>query len=84
MWIGTVDMHARIEQFRTDGEAFTSGLAVGTRRAKAYTAGLTWWHTRHIRSTADVIYTDFNDRVVVGNRTSGKELGLVFRLQYEF
>ena len=80
---GALQVAARYHSLSVDERALTRGLAAegSSRRADAWTLGLNWYLTGHLRYTFNFERTDFDDGA---DAARPAENAVVFRTQVNF
>ena len=81
---GAFDIHARMDYFQTSPEALDLGLALGTDRVWAATAGVNWWPRTNLRTVLELEYADFDDPILVGEDSITREWVIKILTQFEF
>lgn len=79
---GAWEVALRLEEINANEGLLDSGLAVGTDRAKALTAGLNWYPNGHVRVMANAIHVKYDDDITVDGQTVDNEDVAMLRLQY--
>jgi phosphate-selective porin OprO/OprP len=81
---GAWELAARYSLFRSDDDLFRLGLASGTRRAGAFTVGISWYLNELLRLTLNYERTEFEDDLVIGGELLDEEDVLLLQTQLEF
>jgi phosphate-selective porin len=83
---GAWELGARYEQFRTNEEPFEKKIVRGANEVDAWTIGLNWYPTVHIRFQANVYHADFNKDLsfLTPDRLFRKETAYIFLAQYYY
>jgi len=81
---GAWELRVRYEEFDSDEEIFSAGLATGTDRIRVLSGGVTWWPNIHTKAMLDVVFSDFDDDIVVEGQALSDEIVVLMRLQFDF
>lgn len=83
---GAVEVAARIARVTIEN-GFESGLALpagNSETATTFTAGVSWWPTRNIRLSGNVVVESYDDAIAFDHRDEDSLVGLLFRAQIDF
>jgi hypothetical protein len=83
---GAWELGARYEQFRVNEEPFEKEVVRGANKVDAWTIGLNWYPTVHVRFQANVYHADFNKDLsfLTPDRLFRKETAYIFLAQYYY
>jgi phosphate-selective porin len=81
---GAWEVGLRYDNFRTNRAPFDAGLVHGTPEVKAWTVGINWYPTVHIRFWANIFRADFKGPLRVGERLFDEETAYLIAGQYYY